>query len=703
MSDASGHYVHSGDGRRLRLGPMLKSGGAGSIHRLPESPHQVAKIYHRHVDLSDYEHKVEAMLALSPELPDIVDGAQRYVQIAWPQSTLRDPRGRFVGFLMPTVDVKATSELETILQERQARAAGLPTGLGAKITLAANLAAVVGELHRRGHHVVDLKPVNLRFYPKSLYMAMLDCDGFSIRGQDKRFTAPQFTPDYLAPEFQRGGLTDEGEESQDRFALAVVVFQLLNFGIHPFTGRPANDRVPTDIPGRIAAGCYAYGERANASLAPSPVSCHATLPHDLRQLFDRAFVQRGDLRPAAAEWATLLRHFAQRSSLRLVSCGRNAQHQHFAGSSCAACTREALIAQTAQRAAGARLAAPAAAATTPWMPGSRRPAPGQPAAPKTPLRPRWTTRTPTPARPTQVPPNRWTPTAGTPPGAPPPPNWPSRRHRSSSVSNMPDWLKDILLRVFGIAIALVLVRACDNRGSYTSPPPSRPAQTRVAEPPPTPAGSATKPHPAYVVDRARTMMDSVAMSLLRNSTTARINALRSLGALSGNAQAPMTRQVQAPRPALLALLEAQDPAALQARIAELTEIVGKNPRAAESGFELGWLHLLAGNALMAQDAFVRAVLADPTHPAAWYGYGVAVGDPGLTVGSLANAELLSADEASAQNVRVLFPDELRRATRDDPERFRRMVARGRLIAATYDGRTLDAETAALAREPLPAR
>lgn len=697
MSEAFGHHVHSGDGRRLRLGPMLKSGGAGSIHRLPESPHQVAKIYHRHVDLTEYEQKVEAMLALSPELPDIVDGAQRYVQIAWPQATLRDPRGRFTGFLMPAVDVQATSELETILQERQARAAGLPTGLGAKITLAANLAAVVAELHRRGHHVVDLKPVNLRFYPKSLYMAMLDCDGFSIRGPALRFTAPQFTPDYLAPEFQRGGLTDAGEETQDRFALAVVVFQLLNFGIHPFTGRPANDRVPTDIPGRIAAGCYAYGERANASLSPSPVSGHATLPHDLRQLFDRAFVQRDDLRPPAAEWATLLRHFAQRSSLRLVSCGKNAQHQHFAGSTCAACTREALIAQTAQRAASARPAAPAPGATAPWMPASRRPSPGQPAPAKTPLRPRWTTRATTPVRPTPVPTNAWTPMPGRPPGAPPPPNWPqSYRPGFSQNAPLPNWVVNLVF----IVLFLALLRGCSNQSTYTSPVPERPARPQVAAPP---AATATAPPGAGSVDRARTMMDSVAMSLLRNSTTARISALKSLGTLSGSPQATMAPQLQAARPALLAHLGANDAAALQQRIAELNDVVDNSPRAAESSFELGWLHLLAGNAALAQDAFVRAVLAEPTHPAAWYGYGVAVGDPGLTVGALANAELLFADEASAQNVRTLFPESLRRLTRDDPERFRRMAARARKIAAAQDGRTLDPETAALAREPLPAR
>lgn len=253
-----------------------------------------------------------------------------------------------------------------------------------------------------------------------------------------------------------------------------------------------------------------------------------------------------------------------------------------------------------------------------------------------------------------------------------------------------------------IVIFLALMHGCNNRSTYIPPTPSKPARTQVATPPLIPATTQAPPT-AYVLARARTMMDSVATSLLRNSTTARISALKSLATLSGNPQAAMTRQVQPPRPALLAHLDGHDAAALQQRITELTGVVERRPRAAELLFELGWLHLLAGNAPLAQDSFVRAVLAEPTHPAAWYGYGVAMGDPGLTVGALANAELLFADEASAQNVRDLFPTALRQVTRDDPERFRRLAARGRMIAATYDGRTLDAETAALAREPLPAR
>ena len=187
------------EGRRLRLGRRLNSGGAGSIHLVSGAPGQVAKIYHSGSDHASYHSKIEAMLHLRPKLPDRQEKGKRYVQIAWPQAIVHASNGNFVGFLMPMLDIDATRDLEHILNERQARAAGLPTSLGAKATLAANLASVLSALHRKGHRVVDLKPVNLRFYIHSLYIAMLDCDGFSIQGRDTRFRAPQVTSDYLAP------------------------------------------------------------------------------------------------------------------------------------------------------------------------------------------------------------------------------------------------------------------------------------------------------------------------------------------------------------------------------------------------------------------------------------------------------------------------------------------------------------------------
>ena len=336
--------------RRSRLGPLIKSGGAGSVYLLPDDPGSVAKIYHARVDPPSYTDRIEAMLQLRPQLPDQIEGEKRYVQIAWPDATVRDDRGRFIGFTMPVLDVDATSEVEQILQERQARAAGLPVGLGSKVTLAANLASVLAALHTQHHYVVDLKPVNLRFDRASLYIALLDCDGFSIQGHGRRFRAPQYTAEYLAPEYQNRVLHEAGEETQDRFALAVVIFQLLNFGIHPYSGRPMHDRVPTDVPGRIREQCYAYGWSRNASMQPSPVSAHALMPARLRDLFDGAFGNAPAARPSSSEWGDALRAYAQPSRGLIVVCGRNREHQHYAGQGCASCVREELLKRTARNA-----------------------------------------------------------------------------------------------------------------------------------------------------------------------------------------------------------------------------------------------------------------------------------------------------------------------------------------------------------------
>lgn len=335
--------------RTLVLGKLIKSGGAGSVYLLPGAPAQVAKLYHPHLDRAANRRKLEAMLELTPELPDQLENGNRYVQIAWPQAAVFDAQGGFAGFVMPLLDMAQTAELEQVMQERQARAAGLPTGLGPKLTLAANLAAVIDALHQQQHYVVDLKPVNLRFYRDSLYIAMLDCDGFSIQGHAERFPAEQFTADYLAPEFQRKGMPAGTEMAQDRFALAVVIFQLLNFGIHPYSGRPGNAQVATDIPGRIRDGCYAYGIKRHKQLAPNATSGHALMPPELRAMFDRAFSPSPKpQRPSAADWAQLLRGYAQRSGGKLVVCTANPEHQHFAGLGCAACARDKVIAAAGQ-------------------------------------------------------------------------------------------------------------------------------------------------------------------------------------------------------------------------------------------------------------------------------------------------------------------------------------------------------------------
>ncbi|WP_426773994.1 DNA-binding protein [Proteus faecis] len=336
------------NGKIYQIGNLIKSGGAGSVSHINNAPSQVSKVYHDKIDKAYYLKKITAMQKLEPALKPVSVNGTPIIQLAWPQARLYNSQKQFVGFVMPELDVKNTIELEYILQERQAKAHGLPTGMGAKVSLAYNLCSLIDALHQQGHRIIDMKPLNLRFYKSSLYMSLLDCDGFSIQGENTRYPAGQFTVEYLAPEFQAKQTIPETEEEwQDRFALAVIIFQLLNFGIHPFSGRPKNDTVPTDIPRRIAGRFYGYGIKAHNLITPSVASGHKLLPDALRILFDKAFSGAPSLRPSAKTWATALYEYAQPEKQQMLVCQKDKNHQHFAGKACAACARQAQLQQVA--------------------------------------------------------------------------------------------------------------------------------------------------------------------------------------------------------------------------------------------------------------------------------------------------------------------------------------------------------------------
>ena len=695
METKAGSTIWTGDGRQLRLETLLKSGGAGSVYRLLGSTSEVAKIYHAHVDHAHYARKIEAMLKLSPKLPDLSDGGRSYVQIAWPEATLRDKQGKFLGFLMPAVDVRATSELECILQEKQARALKLPTGLGAKITLAANLAAVIAELHAQRHYVVDLKPVNLRFYPQSLYMAMLDCDGFSIQGQGERFAAPQITPDYLAPEFQRKTLTPAGEEQQDRFALAVVVFQLLNFGLHPYSGRPKSDALATDIPGRIAQRAYAYGLRANAHQLPNMSSGHLCMPMDLRTMFDRAFAGADAGRPAAVEWRSLLTGYAQRTSQRLILCKRNAEHQHYAGQACASCERLALLAKAR--------AAPKPESTKAWTPAMAR-------AQRT--RPNPFARSPAPPASTAYPRPPVQPRARR-----PMPYVPLPRISQPTPPSLPwqiaAWFFGLLFsnpRATVFVFALLFVLFVNSRGGTSDTRNERdrdrsiPVETSGSQE--TPVLSDPQPiletaPPVPSTDDAATLLDEEA-PVVRGPSSTELSATESAlrNAANGIADRNQRDYTQA-MTVLFATVHRRSSsdgfAAAQydreyrnyirnsrsrsqlvrdALTQDLEESLRQHPLAAEPAFMLGCMKLAGGDRQGAREFFVRAIWADPTHGAAWYAYGAIAWDDSTAIGAMANANVLSGSGGFASQV----PPNLLQAANVDAARVGRLATSASRLA-----------------------
>ncbi len=331
-----------GGSEQVELIPIGKSGGAGEVFNIAGKPDYVAKLYHattKDSQLNQYARKIRWMMVNKPDLPEIPAEHKGIVQLAWPVAMVMKG-SKFAGFVMEKIDFERTMELDYLLTRRQAAGEGFEADFGKLVTVCYNLAALINSLHSKKIAVVDLKPINLKVYKSELFVSILDCDGFHIYSDGFVSEAPQVTPEYLAPEFHDKPVAHP--ETQDRFALATIIFRLLNFGIHPYTGVAASHYpYPPELAGRIRHGLYPYGKSRNKNVRAAPASIHECFPDNMRELFDRTFVAAAPGRASAHEWVMVLSTFASKSAGKMRMCEKG--HLHFVGKPCPTCLREAII------------------------------------------------------------------------------------------------------------------------------------------------------------------------------------------------------------------------------------------------------------------------------------------------------------------------------------------------------------------------
>ena len=172
-----------------------------------------------------------------------------------------------------------------------------------------------------------------------MIVAMVDCDGFSIQGeQGTRYPAEFVSEEYIYPEGMDLNCSEMGEE-QDKFALAVIIFRLLNNGIHPFTGVPRKNNDMLTVQQRIEDYHYAYGSWLDKYQAPHPYSLHDYFDKKTLDMFDRAFMC-GQERPTAREWLNHLWYLLH----NLKQCKQNPNHVYFTSKGCGLCATEEKLA-----------------------------------------------------------------------------------------------------------------------------------------------------------------------------------------------------------------------------------------------------------------------------------------------------------------------------------------------------------------------
>lgn len=318
MAGTTSSELYGGDGRPIALGAELGRGGEGSVFDVGERRDLVAKLYHQDPD-AEKGAKLAAMVRL---------GSARLLRLAtWPVETLhREPGGPVVGFLMPRIgDHQA---IHTLYSPRSRLVAFPLAGWPFLIHAATNIARAFAVIHEHGHVIGDVNHGNLVVSQEAI-VKLIDCDSFQITSEGHHYLCEVGVSTHTPPELQgrpfRGVLRTI---NHDAFGLAVLLFQLLLMGRHPFSGHYTGaGELPLEQ--SISEYRFAYGPgAAKRQMKPPPgtLALEALSP-PVAALFERAFSPEGTKeggRPLPQEWVGALGDLAK----ALRRCDQNATHHY---------------------------------------------------------------------------------------------------------------------------------------------------------------------------------------------------------------------------------------------------------------------------------------------------------------------------------------------------------------------------------------
>jgi DNA-binding helix-hairpin-helix protein with protein kinase domain len=300
------------DGKQIRLGARIGKGGEGEVYSLAEDPALAVK-YYTAGDVGAREAKVLAMVAskLSALTP----------LVAFPISVAQTRSGRFAGFVMRLVsNHKPLHELYSPgprkLHFPQADYRFL-------VHTAANISRAIAAVHRAGCVVGDINHSGILVSPKAT-VALIDADSFQFTSGTRTFPCVVGVPEYTPPELQGRSLAGiTRTPNHDAFGLAVVLFQLLFMGRHPFVGTVRRGDIPPTHEA-IRDFRYAYSDLRDVGMDQPPGTPAIELfDGSLAAAFERAFGRgTADTRPTAEEWVTTLTAL----SGKLERCAANPLH-----------------------------------------------------------------------------------------------------------------------------------------------------------------------------------------------------------------------------------------------------------------------------------------------------------------------------------------------------------------------------------------
>lgn len=316
--------VRTSTGMLLVLGARVDNGREGVVYRVEGAPALLGKLLPRAQNRAEVSRRLTALVrhGRSPRAVRLLAGTPR--RAAWPVGVIHSVARGIPGFLMP--DMAANFKPMDSLISAAFRTTCFPAATWAtSLAAAINLAQLVADVHEAGYVIGDLKQENL-WAGQDGTVGISDVDSFQFTDGGEFFPCRAMSPGYTAPE----GIDNSAavlDAASDNFVLAVLIYQLLMDGMHPFHGQPGDGTPYVSLDDNVLHG-RARIVQADLVRVPSWVPPLTILPRHIRALFRQCFGARGcrirEARPAASEWVAALAQV--RAAGQLQSCQKVAEH-----------------------------------------------------------------------------------------------------------------------------------------------------------------------------------------------------------------------------------------------------------------------------------------------------------------------------------------------------------------------------------------
>ena len=270
----------------------LGRGGEGQVFEITNDTTNVLKIYSEPLSNRKIQ-KLRVMSAMANN--------QILAYAAWPIDIVTDYKGNVCGFIMRKLINYVP--LHMLFNPMDRKKLFPDKGYSFLIHVARNLATAFHTLHIQGFVIGDVNESNILINNQGM-VAFIDCDSFQVKDGNTYFFCEVGVPRYTAPELLQLSSFENTLRtfSTDSFSMAILIFQLLFLGRHPFAGRNlSNEDIDEETAIKRKLFAYSLYNTTKQLLPPKDALDISYLSRELQLLFHNSFESEAN-RPKPEVW-----------------------------------------------------------------------------------------------------------------------------------------------------------------------------------------------------------------------------------------------------------------------------------------------------------------------------------------------------------------------------------------------------------------